>query len=169
MDINIHAKKLSATLQALALAALLFPVSLVAQETLEHGHGAMQVFDKEGMANTPKWVMVWIGFMALTFLTGSIFVKNHKEARWVVGAFVSGMIVSSLLSAVLDIPPLSGYIALMHIVFWTPALIVLLKRRPFLARPVSIFSIWSGLITFVILFSFIFDIRDAAIFLGNSF
>ena len=43
---------------------------------------------------------------------------------------------------------------------------VLLKRRPFLQGR-SPYALWSGAITAVIIFSFIFDIPDAAIYLDH--
>ena len=147
-------------------ALLIVPVTVIAQTNYEHGHGAMQLFDAEGMANTPQWVMVWIYFMMASFAASLLFVKNHVEARWVAGGFIAGVILMTIGTKVFGMPSLSGFIALMHLIAWTPALAVLLKRRPFL-RPVSAFSIWSGVMTAVIIFSFIFDIRDAAIFLSN--
>jgi hypothetical protein len=62
--------------------------------------------------------------------------------------------------------PISGYIATIHIIFWSPALYQLLTKRPFFGAR-SAFSVWSGVITFVILFSFVFDIRDAFIYLTH--
>ena len=104
--------------------------------------------------------------MAGCFLASVFFIRRHSEARWVFGAFVTGAVVSIVSTRVFGIPLLSGYIALIHVVCWTPALIVLLTRRPFL-KDKSVFAKWSGLMTFVIIFSFVFDIRDAAIFLVN--
>lgn len=150
---------------------LLYVFSVISSDTFaerlyDHGHGAMQIFDAEGMANTPTWVMVWITFMATCFLTSVLFVKQHSEARWVLGSFIAGAVITIVSTRLLGIPLLSGYIALIHVVCWTPALIVLLTRRPFL-RERTFFAKWSGIMTAVIIFSFVFDIRDAAIFLVN--
>ncbi|WP_353413141.1 hypothetical protein [Arenicella sp. 4NH20-0111] len=150
----------------LACSGLLFTTPIFAQQAHEHGHGAMQIFDSQGMSNTPQWVMIWIGFMLISFLGSIAFAKNHPEARWVLGGFIAGMILGSVVSTLFGIPSFSGFIALMHVICWSPALFILLKRRPFLG-PRNAFSIWSGVMTFVIIFSFIFDIRDAAIFLSN--
>lgn len=130
------------------------------------GHGALEIFDAEGMEAAPQWVMTWIMFMAASFAAGLLFVWKHPVARWVVGCFVAG-IVALTISAQFGVRQLSGFIALMHIVFWSPALYQLLTKRPFIAEKITPFSIWSGLITAVILFSFIFDFRDAAIYLNH--
>ncbi len=160
--------KLTITHFITLLIMLLSPTLIMAQEVYEHGHGAMQIFDDKGMANTPQWVMLWIYFMMISFACSLIFVKNHVEARWVAGGFLVGVALMLIFTRGFGVPALSGFIALMHLIAWSPALIVLLKRRPFMG-PVSAFSIWSGVMTFVIIFSFIFDIRDTAIFLMNYF
>ena len=152
----------------LTFAAALLPLSGLANEVYEHGHGAMQLFDEQGMANTPQWVILWIYFMMVSFAGSLLFVKNHAEARWVAGCFVIGVVLTMIITRGFGMPSLSGFIALMHLIAWTPALLVLLKRRPFLG-PLSAFSVWSGVMTFVILFSFVFDIRDAVIFLSSYF
>lgn len=150
----------------IVFSSLLLPFGVLAQDVYEHGHGAMQLFDNEGMNNTPGWVMIWIYFMLASFAASLLFVKNHVEARWVACGFLAGAILMTVGTRVLGIPALSGFIALMHLIGWTPALVVLLKKRPFMG-PTSAFSIWSGVMTAVIIFSFIFDIRDAAIFLSS--
>lgn len=148
------------------LLAFFLNVATAADPTIDyqHGHGALQLFDSEGMDNTPQWVMIWIMFMAFTFFCGLLFVKNHPIARWVVGCFVAGVVISTLANSVLGVPQLSGFIALIHIIFWSPALFQLLTKRPFLGT-LSAFTVWSGVMTLVILFSFIFDIRDASLYL----
>lgn len=140
--------------------------TLAAATAYEHGHGALQIFDNEGMAATPNWVMTWVYFMGLSFLAGLFFVKNHAIARWVVGSFLLGIVFVMGIVPALGWPVLSGFIALCHLIFWSPALYMLLKQKPFLnsRKP---FALWSGLITGVILFSFIFDIRDAFIYLRH--
>ncbi len=150
----------------LMLFSFLVPLNSFAQEAYEHGHGAMQLFDEQGMKNTPQWVMIWVYFMLASFAASLFFVKDHVEARWVAGGFLAGVVLMTIGTRILGIPPLSGFIALMHIIGWTPALVVLVKKRPFMG-PSSAFSIWAGVMTAVIIFSFIFDIRDAAIFLSN--
>lgn len=130
------------------------------------GHEALEVFDAEGMDATPRWVMTWLMIMLASFAAGLLFVWRHPIARWVVGCFVAGIVALQIIS-MLGVLQLSGLIALMHIVFWSPALYQLLTKRPFMADKMTAFSIWSGVITAVILFSFVFDIRDAAIYLNH--
>ncbi len=153
-------------LRLLLTISLLAPAIVYGQNEYAHGHGALEIFDAKGMQQTPTWVMAWIMFMAATFVVGLIFAWKHTVARWVVGGFIVGMIAAELIGRAFAIPPLSGYIALIHVIFWSPALYQLLKKRPFLG-PTTPFSIWSGVMTFVILFSFVFDIRDAFIFLRH--
>jgi hypothetical protein len=156
-----YSKTLIISFLTLAMAS----ASLSAQE-FEHGHQAMQLFDKEGFENSPQWVQIWVGFMMASFMAGVLFVRNHVIARWVVGGVLAGLIFGAIAGAVFGVPNYSGFIALVHIIFWTPALYQLLTKRPFLGER-SAFTVWSGGITLVICFSFIFDIRDAAIYLSH--
>jgi len=148
-----------------SLVLTLLPMLGLADE-YSHGNQALELFDGQGYKNSPMWVQVWVMFMGLCFICGLAFVKNHVIARWVVGGMLAGVVFSALTIFVLGLPALSGYIALVHVVFWSPGLFLLLKHRPFLESK-SVYSIWTGVITFVILFSFVFDIRDAAIYLRH--
>ena len=133
----------------------------------EHGHGALQIFDAEGRANAPLWVRAWIIVMSVVFAAGLLFVRRRIEARWAVGGFLAVIVSVTVAQSVFGIAPYAGLLAIAHLVFWTPALVVLLQRRPFLKER-SAFGIWAGLMTAVIIFSFVFDIRDAAIYLDHA-
>ncbi|MEM9726412.1 MAG: hypothetical protein AAF909_13260 [Pseudomonadota bacterium] len=133
----------------------------------EPGNGALQSWGAEGLAASPTWVQYWIYFMLAAFAVGLIFaVLGRLEAIVVTLGFVAGVAGGDAIAAALGVPPLSGFVALIHLVFWTPGLILLLARRRFL-RERSAYGVWTGVITAVILFSFIFDIRDAAIYLDH--
>lgn len=150
---------------SLAAISLLAAMPAFGQE-IAHGNGALELFDAEGQANSPTWVKIWLPIMLGTFALGLVFVWKRIEARWVVGCVIAGFVAMAILFGGLGMPQLSGFIALMHLVFWTPALVVLLRRRTFLKER-SLYGAWTGLVTAVILFSFIFDIRDAAIYLDH--
>lgn len=131
-----------------------------------HGNGALEVFDEEGQANAPSWVQAWILVMSLSFAIGLIFVWKRVEARWAVGGFIGTILAAIVLTPAFGLTELSGLFSLYHLIFWSPALYLLLKNRPFLGEK-SAYKYWSGLITAVILFSFLFDIPDAAIYLDH--
>lgn len=129
------------------------------------GNDALELWNAQGIANSPKWVQYWLIIMMGSFALGLLFIWKHIEARFVVGGLIVGMLFSKfILEQVIGLAPLSGLVALMHLIFWSPALYLLIKNRPF-ARERSFYAYWSGWITMVILFSFIFDIRDAVIYL----
>ena len=154
------------TILFISLLTVLLSGGIVSAQEVEHGNQAMQLFDKQGFENSPQWVQIWVGFMMATFIAGLFFIKNHVIARWVVGGMLAGMTFGIIAGSVFGVPNYSGFIALIHVIFWSPALYQLLSKRPFLDER-SAFTIWSGVITLVICFSFIFDIRDAAIFLNH--
>ena len=156
---------LTLKLASLTLAFMALALPAFAQD-IAHGNGALEIFDAEGIANSPTWVKVWIGFMMGTFLVGLGFAIKQVQARWVMGFIVAGFVTMGVLTSGLAMPQISGFIALIHLIFWAPALSILLKNRTFLKES-TWFGRWTALLTFVILFSFIFDIRDAAIYLDH--
>lgn len=154
-----HTKKLRVAL----LLFLFLSWSVLAQD-YNSGHAALEVWDSDAQANLPQWIKIWLIFMGAVYAGGLFFLKNHIEARWLVGGFIAGLLFSKLVIPGLGIVPLSGLVGLDHVVFWTPALVVMLKNRPFI-RGFSIYNFWSGLATGCILFSFVFDLRDAYIYI----
>ncbi|MEO0883561.1 MAG: hypothetical protein AAFY34_12665, partial [Pseudomonadota bacterium] len=109
----------------LRLTALLLAFSVVVTvpslaQDYDHGNGALELFDNEGVANSPAWVRAWVFVMLGTFAAGLLFVRRRLEARVVVGGFVLGIAVMILLQTLFGLPPLSGFIALIHLIFWTP-------------------------------------------------
>jgi hypothetical protein len=132
----------------------------------ESGHQPLQLWDNAARGNMPLWVSIWLGIMMTTFAVGILFVRRHAEARWVVGGFIGMMLVTVATGRVFGLLPLSGLFSVVHIICWSPALYVLLTRRPFM-QEFSLFTLWSGAITACIIFSFIFDIPDAIIYLDH--
>lgn len=132
----------------------------------ESGHQALELFDDEAMSKAPQALRLWLMFMGASFAAGLLFVWRHPIARWVVGGFVLTILSVAVVIPVLGLTTLSGLLALIHLIFWTPGLYLLLKHRPFLAK-LSPYSVWSGVMTLVIAVSFVFDIRDAAIYLDH--
>lgn len=149
--------------------AVLFFVTLfcalpVLAEGYSSGHQALEVWDGQAQASLPLWIKVWLLFMVSVYAAGLLFIKNHIEARWLVGGFVLGLLFSKYAIPALGLVNLSGLVALVHLVFWSPALYLMLKNRPF-TQGVSFYSGWAGVATLCILFSFVFDIRDAFLYL----
>ena len=140
-------------------------------ETYKAGHQALEIWNAEGQANAPEAVKNWLYFMVASFALGLFFIRQHIEARLAVGGIVLGLITTRALIPAIGILKLSGLVALVHLIFWTPALYLLLKNKPFMdlfdANKRSLFSLWSGLITGVIIISFVFDSRDSIIYLDH--
>jgi len=149
----------------LSLACLFFGQSAIATE-YQHGHAALEIWGPKGVANSPEWVQIWLKVMLFSFAGSLIFIWKHIEARWVLGGFAVGMLISRFIIPELSLIKLSGLVALIHVICWSPSLFFLLKNRPF-TKGISAYAIWSGWITLVILFSFLFDIRDAAIYINH--
>ena len=148
------------------LLALALPSVVLGAETqYSPGYKALEVFDADAMPLTPTWVKAWIFFLFCTFAAGIYFAWKHPLARWPVGGFIVSVATGQLIFNLLNLPFLGGSIATMHILCWSPGLILLLLKRPYSnAKEPLGFRIWSCVMILVISFSFVFDFRDAAIY-----
>lgn len=135
-------------------------------QNFERGHEALQIWDKQAMESVPPLLKYWLYVMMGAFALGLLFVWRHPIARWVLGGFLMTIVLAGFVLPALNVTMFSGLVALVHLFCWSPALYMLLKHKPFLAG-FTPFALWSGLITLVILISFFFDIRDAAIYLDH--
>jgi hypothetical protein len=136
------------------------------EQVYEPGHGALKLATEEAEALRPAWVGYWLNFMTLSFALGLLFVWKRVEARWVVGGIISTFLIAGAGVPALNLEPLSGLYSLIHIITWTPGLYFMIKNKPFMGEN-SLYKYWSGLITGVIIFSFIFDVRDTFIYLDH--
>lgn len=161
-------KSIAATTISLAIADTMMLAFAQNEASFDSGHGALQRFDAAGIAATPLWVQIWLTFLAITFLSSLFFIRKHAIARWAIGGILLSVPLTPIIARSLGFPFLGGAIAIGHIVFWSPALVLLLIKRPFLDETNSLpYRIWSAAMTFVIAFSFIFDIRDSIIYIGH--
>ena len=132
------------------------------------GSGALEKFDGAARAKIPLPLKLWLMTLIGTFVASVIFVWNKVVARWALAGIVIGMFAGGPVFNALGWPMLGGGIALWHLVCWTPVLIVLLWKRPFMNSEEWLpYKIWSALLLVVILISFFFDIRDAWIYVNH--
>lgn len=148
------------------LLAGLISIENAVAATYEPGHQALQLWNETAMNNAPQWMNIWLSVMVGSFALGILFVWHHVAARWLVGGFILMVLFVFFVAPILELTPFSGLFALLHIIFWTPGLIILLKERPFL-KGFSFYGVWGGLIILVILISFVFDFPNAAIYLDH--
>jgi len=142
----------------IALAVLLISPAAYAVTALEEWNAAA----RDALA-TP--VKVWLGLMMLTNIAAIGFLKNHVVARWVFAGFVisHGLVIAM---SAQGMSVLAGQVSLFHIIFWTPGMIMLLRRRNEIQYPKA-YGIWA---TFSLIFYFgsmIFDVRDAFIYIQH--
>jgi len=152
-----------------AVSMVIFPqIVRATEEQYTKGHGALEVFSDGGILLSPTWVQIWVPFLLITFVIGVYFAWKHPLARWVVAGFIVSMMIGRIVFELLGLPFLGGSIAIVHLVCWSPLLILLLLKRPYFDtnEPAS-FRVWSAVLTGVIVFSFIFDIRDAVIYVNH--
>lgn len=127
---------------------------------------ALDVWDNAARAALPTHIKIWLGSMVLCNLASIAFLKSYVAPRWVLAGFV----LSHVAGAVVDqqSPPLiAGQVSLLHAIFWTPGIIVLLLRRREMQLP-SAYGVWVCAIVGYYLVSMFFDVPDAIEFLQHS-
>jgi len=80
----------------------------------------------EYIAQEPLWLQAWIYWLGIANVASVLFVWKSVEARWAAAAFVGVILFGGWLFDQV------GYVRLMglpHVVFWTPLLVYLYRRR----------------------------------------
>jgi len=115
----------------------------------------------EHLLQEPLWLQLWVGWLVVANLSAVIFLVKSVEARWVLGLFiVNALFMEWLYTQV-------GYVRLLglsHVIFWTPLLIYLWKRRKF-----TYLSTWTGKYLYLVFItdgiSLVIDYIDVARYL----
>jgi len=108
----------------------------------------------------PTWLRFWLlGILFPVFLASVLFLRRSVEARVAAAGFVISHV--PMMVPLFDVTV--GVVGLMHLVCWSPALILLAKRQP-VADPKTLFGAWVYAMLFVIAVSLAFDLRDALLY-----
>lgn len=78
----------------------------------------------------PGWLVAWVGWL-IVINTASLLHLRRPEGRWVLSAWVANLLFMSILHYANGFNRLLG---LSHLVFWTPLLLLLWRRRAELPR-----------------------------------
>ena len=132
------------------------------------GAGALEQFDAEARAALPPIMKGWLMLLLGAFAASLVFVWKKVEARWALIGLLLAMLAGPAFYSAVGWPMLGGAIALSHLVCWTPVLAVLALKRPFAKREHGkLYRGWSAVLLAVIAISFVFDVRDAWIYLQH--
>ena len=152
-----------AGLGAVWLAATAGAIALALRDPGPVPH-SLELWNNAARTSLPGWLVAWLAGMVATFLASVFFVRRHVPARWVLGGFLA----SHALVAVLELGGLAtmrtGLVSVTHVLGWTPAGIAVLRAIPG-SDPGSAFGRWCRLLALVIAIAFVFDVRDAALYL----
>jgi len=139
---------------------------LAIQNQYSVGYGPLQIFNKDAYSLAPIWLLGWLTLLLSTFVIGVFFALKQVIARWVVVVFIVSMTSGRLIFDFLNLPFLGGSIAIMHIIFWSPLLILLSRCYFDKNKPMS-FRVWVTCLSILIITSLFFDIRDALIYIEH--
>jgi hypothetical protein len=118
------------------------------------------IWDRTSVWSVPIWLRVWLlGVLFPVFLASLFFVRRSREARWTAGGFLASHVPMALELFEARV----GTVGLIHLVCWTPALVLLARSRP-TVDPRTPFGLWVHAMIAVLAISLSFDARDAIAF-----
>jgi len=129
---------------------------------------ALQEWNMETRLGAPLALKIWLGSMLVANLASVFFLRRHVPARWVLGAFVVSHLWITYAEATGAFVVYGGMVSLGHIIFWTPAILSLLRHRDQIVLP-SRYGIWACIMLGFYGISLIFDVRDAGYWIGSHF
>ena len=118
----------------------------------------------EAIMMQPMWLQAWVGWLVLVNVAGAFIFVRRTEAKWVLIAMAGNAVLMSWLFAQYGYQRILG---LAHVVFWTPLLVYLWRRR----REWDLQSLggkWLSVLFATNLTSLIIDYIDVARYLAGE-
>nr|WP_321511798.1 hypothetical protein [uncultured Hyphomonas sp.] len=110
------------------------------------------------VARQPQWVQHWLDIMVIVLGGFSlVFSFVRVEARWVLAGFLLGAVTLLGLYSQIGYSRLLG---LAHVIFWTPVLVYLLRRRAHWRVKETLSGKWIVLAVMILTVSLAFDYTD---------
>jgi hypothetical protein len=121
---------------------------------------ALQVWPVGQIQKMSVPMRIWLSILALTFFSNLLFVGSS----WASCGLLVGFILHHITGAVIVMNGLAlpriGFISLLHVVFWLPGTILLIKDRTGRQKSPP-YRYWSYWMMSVLAISYYFDLRDA--------
>ncbi len=114
----------------------------------------------EHILRYPLWLQAWIAWMGIVNAAAIVFLR-HVQARWALAAFLGAALFMETLYRLNGFNRLLG---LAHVVFWTPAVVYLVRQRPRL-EPGSALRVWVTILLVTNISSLVVDYTDVVRYL----
>lgn len=125
----------------------------------------MNAFNSE-LGNLPVWVQIWLKILVGVLALSVPFAFVRREAVWTVLALIGGVAAVMFLYSQFGMQRILG---LGHILFWTPLIVYLLKRRAHWRVAGTWAGKWIVAAVIVLAISLAFDFVDVGRWLmGNK-
>ena len=111
------------------------------------------------IARAPLWVQYWLNYMGLVLMLAFPFAFVRREARWAV------LVILLTLPSMVALHHAMGYVRLLgivHVVFWTPFVIYLWRRRDKWRVKETLSGKWLLVLFLTMIVSLTFDYADVA-------
>ncbi len=112
------------------------------------------------LLSTP--VKIWSGWLGLITITSVFFIRQRPHGKWIALLLLSMFVTAFLITSLSNPDRLSiGLLSTLHILFWTPV-VILLTRSIGDLKLKSPYGFWSLLLMLSLWISLIFDFQAAA-------
>jgi len=109
----------------------------------------------EGLQASPLWVQIWVMWL-MVVNTAAILFLGHREGKMI---FVVWMLNGASMMIAAEINGYNRLLGLVHIVWWTPLLIVLIRSRQHIEAS-TLYGRWFYVLTGSIAVSLLIDYID---------
>ncbi len=120
----------------------------------------------EMMEAMPAYVGQWMIWLMVIGISALILSFKKIEARYIAGAYICSILAGFIVGRIVGAENYHyGSISLLHVIFWTPAVVAILRRLKSINFK-SFYGVWLILALATMIFSLVYDWRDAITYLG---
>jgi len=110
----------------------------------------------------PVWVKLWSAWLSIVTLSSILFIKHKPHGKWIAVLLLSMFIVIVVIQQFIGARLITvGLLSVMHVVFWTPVVILLTRSVNELEHK-TLFGLWAIVLMISLWVSLIFDYQAAA-------
>ena len=128
---------------------------------------ALLPWNNEARTSLSPRLYVWLALLVSTNFASVAFVSAHYPPRCVIGGFIVSHVLVVALAYVNRFTMLRGTVSLLHVVCWSPGWIYTVLEL--CSGPSGSYLVWCIALVATVGISFIFDTRDAFVYLQSLF
>ncbi len=128
---------------------------------------ALLPWDNKARTSLSMPLYAWLFLLVSANLASLAFVATHHPPRWVIDGFVVSHVLVVVFANVKKFTMRRGTVSLLHLACWSPGWICTIVE--ICSGPSGTYLIWCIWLVATVGISFIFDTRDAVVYLKSLF